>query len=352
MERNPYAISFGRIPEQFIARSLIIDSIVETLYSDVPTDMAIKLTGVRGSGKTVTLTAIEQQMRKDKDWIVVGLRSETNILEDLIANLYSAVPFVTEFVDSNLNLSKWGIGLSLSSKSPVASLDFALKTILKTIDKRGKRVLITIDEVRKNPHMIDFIQEYQLLIRDNLPVYLIAAGLYEDVESLENADGLTFFLRAEKYEMTPLNLTIIRCDYEKTLGVARDVAEQMATLTKGYPFAYQALGKYMWASKDRQLDEIVLAQFDEALAEKVYNRIWSELSNKDKWYLSFIVKKEKMSATELLEITKSTHSEWSEPRRRLAAKGIIDTRTRGMISLRLPRFAEYVNWMCEEEGNA
>ena len=49
-----------------------------------------------------------------------------------------------------------------------------------------------------------------------------------------------------------------------------------------------------------------------------------------------------MSATELLEMTKKKHNEWSEPRKRLIGKGVIDGSVRGAISLKLPRFKEYV----------
>ncbi len=340
--RNPYAISFGRIPTQYINRSLIVDSILESLESDIVEEQAFKLTGIRGTGKTVTLTAIERQLRDDDDWIVVGLKSNSDITKDLIANLYSAVPFLTTFMDKELNLSAYGIGLNLSKKSPVASLDYALKRILEQISKKKKRVLVTIDEARKTDAMIDFIQEFQILIREDLPIYIIAAGLYEDIESLENTDGLTFFLRATKYEMTPLNLGIIREDYKKTLSVTHDVAEEMAHITMGYAFAYQALGKYMWDSKEKVITNEVLMLLDEALSEKVYKKIWSELAPKDKWFLQFIVQKEQMSASELLEMTRKKHNEWSEPRMRLKEKGIIDTSVRGMISIKLPRFKQFV----------
>ena len=190
--------------------------------------------------------------------------------------------------------------------------------------------------------MVDFIQEFQLLIREEFPIYLIAAGLYEDIEDIENTDGLTFFLRASSYEMTPLNLGLIREDYKKTLDLPGDVAEKMAAITKGYAFAYQALGKYMWDSGQKELSDEVLLLLDEALAEKVYKKIWSELAPKDKWFLEYIVQKNQMSASELLEITKKKHNEWSEPRKRLSEKGIIDTKTRGMISLNLPRLKEFV----------
>lgn len=340
--RNPYVISFGRIPTQYISRRVLISDIIDALESDIIEEQAYKLTGVRGTGKTVTLTEIEKKIRENDNWIVVGVKSNGNIIEDIIANLYSSVPFLTSFVDANLNLTKFGIGLNLSNKSPVASLDYALKTILREVDRKGMRVLITIDEARKTKHMVDFIQEFQILIREELPVFLIAAGLYEDVESIENAEGLTFFMRAAKYEMTPLNHTFIRNDYEKTLNVSREVAEKMATITKGYAFAYQALGKYMWDLNAQDITEEVLALLDEALAEKVYRKIWSELAPRDKWFLEYIVKKDKMSATELLEMTNKKHNEWSEPRKRLTEKGIIDTKIRGQIIVCLPRLKEFV----------
>lgn len=340
--RNPYVISFGRIPTQYISRTIMIDSIVETLDSDIVDEQAFKLTGIRGTGKTVTLTAIGQTILKDSQWIVVRLKSGSNLTEDLVAQLYSAVPLITSFVDAELNLSKFGIGLNLKKKSPVASLDFALEKILEHLKKKGKKVLITIDEARRTDALVDFIQEFQILIRADMPIYLIAAGLFEDIESIENTDGLTFFLRATKYEMTPLNMVMIRNDYEKTLGVSREVAENMASITKGYPFAYQALGKFMWDTDADHITEEVLTLLDEALAEKVYNKIWSELAPNDKFFLQFLSRKDKMPVSELLMITGKKHNEWSEPRKRLSEKGIIDVKTRGEIALRLPRLKEFV----------
>ncbi|MBO4374540.1 MAG: hypothetical protein J5829_05495 [Lachnospiraceae bacterium] len=63
---------------------------------------------------------IEKKLRDDKDWIVIGLRSDSDIIQELVANLYSRVPALTSFVDANINLSAFGIGLDISKKSPVA----------------------------------------------------------------------------------------------------------------------------------------------------------------------------------------------------------------------------------------
>ncbi|MBR1523526.1 MAG: AAA family ATPase [Lachnospiraceae bacterium] len=347
-QKNPYAISFGRIPNQYISRDVLIDDITEELNSDIVTEQAFKLTGIRGTGKTVTLTALEKELKNDDRWIIVNLRSNSEITNDLLANLYSDVPFLTKFVDASLNLSAFGIGLNLTNRSPVASIDSALKQILSEIKKRGKRVLIAIDEARKTDAMVDFIQEFQILIREEYPVYLIIAGLYEDIESIENTDGLTFFLRAAKYEMKPLNIKVIQEDYKETLKLSDEKASELAKMTKGYAFAYQVFGKYMWESHNKEISSIVLAKVDDALSEKVYDKIWSELTQKDKWFLGFIVRKDKMSASELLEMTKKKHNEWSVPRKHLVDKGIIDGSVRGTITLKLPRFKEYVENQSQE----
>ena len=347
-ESNPYVVSFGRIPNQFISRSLIIDNIVETLNSDIVEEQAFKLTGIRGTGKTVTLSAIVREMKQHPQWVVVNLKSGGDITGDLVAILYRDVSFLTKYVDANLNLSAFGIGLNLSKKSPVASLDVALKKILQEIQRKKKRLLVTIDEVHKTDAIVDFIQEFQILIREDLPVYLIAAGLYEDVESVENTDGLTFFLRAATYEMTPLNLNMIREDYRKTLRLDTGTAGKLAEMTKGYAFAYQVFGKYMWESGGKSITNEVLDQADEALARMVYDKIWSELAPRDRWFLNYLVQKDTMSVEELLTITKKKHNEWSEPRKRLAAKGIIDVSVRGRIALKLPRLREFVKNRAEE----
>ena len=317
MKRSPYSISFGRIPNQYISRSLLIEDIIDILNADPVEEQAFKLTGIRGTGKTVTLTAIEKELKYDDQWIVIDVKSNSDISKELVANLYGEVPFLTSFIDTNLNLSAFGIGINIDKKSPITSMDVILKKILTEVQKKKKKVLVVIDEARKTDELVDFIQEFQILIRNELPIYLIAAGLYDDIESIENADGLTFFLRATKYEMKPLNLTIIEDDYEKTLGVSEEVASTLAEMTRGYAFGYQAFGKYMWESGGKEISKTVLAQVDEALAEKVYDKIWSELRDKEKWYLSYIVEKDVMSASELLEKTKTSHNEWSGPRKRL-----------------------------------
>ena len=83
----------------------------------------------------------------------------------------------------------------------------------------------------------------------------------------------------------------------------------------------------MWESGEKTITEEVLAQFDEALSEKVYQKIWSELSANVKWYLTYIVRKDSMQVSELLELTKKNKNQFSKPRQELKRQGIIDTST-------------------------
>ena len=340
--KNPYTVGFGKIPVQYQSRDIVIDSICDAFESDVPDEQAFKLCGIRGTGKTVTMTSIERKLQEEKDWIVIGVRPDTDIIKDIIAELYSSFKNIAEFIDTNINLSLFGIGVSISGKKPAASMDYALKVLLKELKKKKKRLLVTIDEARKTKGIVNFLQEFQIYIREELPIFLLAAGLYEDIESIENADGITFFLRATKYEMTPLNITNIKKDYAKTLEVSDSEAEKLAVTTKGYAFAYQALGKYMWDSGEKTLTDEVLRKLDAALSEKVYKKIWSELAPNDRYFIRFIAQKDKMSINELLEETKRNHSQWSVPRARLKEKGIINVEYRGEVSVTLPRFKEFV----------
>ena len=84
--------------------------------------------------------------------------------------------------------------------------------------------------------------------------------------------------------------------------------EKMAFITKGYAYAYQVLGKYMWDSGKKTLTTEVLHKLDEVLSNKVYKKIWGELASKDKWFLQFIIRKDTI-------------------------KGIIDVQSRGMTRI-------------------
>lgn len=343
MNKNPFSINFGKYPSQYIHRDILTDEILEELTDEEPGNSCFMLTGTRGTGKTVTMTTIERELEESDDWIVVRLNPTRDMLESLAGKLYDSRDFISKFIESKVNLSKFGIGINIESKPPVADIESALEIILKEIDKKNKRVLITIDEVSNTKYMREFASSFQIMLREDLPVFLIMAGLYENIRSLEDEKNLTFLYRTPKYDMEPLNTTLIADNYMHILNTTREKAMDMAIVTRGYPFAYQALGKYTWENQNHEMTEAVLIKMDEALKHYVYEKIWSELSAKDKWYMSFIVSRESMTTAELLSMSGQKKNEFSQYRARLRDKGLINVSTHGVISYKLPRFDVFVN---------
>ena len=118
-KKNTYTISFGKVPSKYLGRTGVVDSIIESFESEEPDEQAFKLTGIRGTGKTVTLTAIERHFDDRKDWVIVDIAPESDMLVKLVAKLYNSKTFITEFIDANLNLSAFGIGIGISKKNQI-----------------------------------------------------------------------------------------------------------------------------------------------------------------------------------------------------------------------------------------
>lgn len=348
--RNPFAINFGILPIQYISRDMLIDEIVGEFNSEPAQNHCFMLTGVRGSGKTVTLTGIEKAVKEYDNWIVVALSAERDMLQSLVAKLYDTDKYFKNFLSASFNLSAFGIGVTVEDKVPVADIESALELILKEMQKNDKKLLVTVDEVCSTVYMKQLSSTFQIMIRQGYPIFMVMAGLYENIHALENEQTLTFLYRTPKYDMEPLNITLIKQRYKAVFEVDDDAAMQMAITTKGYPFAYQVLGKYIWEDEKHELTEEVLARFDVAMAQYAYDKIWSELSKQDRFYLSFFTDKATMDVSDLLRLSGKNKNEFSQYRKRLKDKGILDVNTRGVLTLRLPRFNNFIQNKIAEES--
>ena len=85
--KNPYTLVFGKEPKQLISRNSNINEIIDVFEEKDPVQQIFMITGVRGSGKTVFMTNLSKKMRAKKDWIVVELNPELDLLEGLAAKL-------------------------------------------------------------------------------------------------------------------------------------------------------------------------------------------------------------------------------------------------------------------------
>ena len=339
---NPFTLSFGKKPLQYISRIVQTNQVIEEFCAKQPSNQIFMLTGVRGSGKTVMMTNLAAELRKIPDWIVVELNPTRDLLQSLAAKIYSLPEMHTRFLSAKFDFSAFGLGVSVENAAPVTDIENALELMLAEINKAGKRLLVTIDEVTNSEYIRVFASAFQIFIREEYPIFLIMTGLYENIYDLQNDKALTFLYRAPKIMLEPLNYTAIRKNYMDIFKIEITQAEKMTELTKGYPFAFQVLGYHYWEYRaDKKLEEI-LPEYDQYLDEYVYSKIWSELSMQDKEILTVISVTGETRVKNIRESLNMNSNLFSVYRERLKRKGVVDTREYGRMSLALPRFDEFV----------
>lgn len=337
---NPFTITFGRKPEEMIERFPQKNEILDSFTAENANQQIYIITGIRGCGKTVLMTEIAERLRREKDWITVELNPEADLLKGLAAKLYSHPVCQPWFERMKLNLSFLGLGAEIAGTPPITDLETAISRMLETVKKRRKRLLITIDEATNSKPMRVFAAAFQIFVRQNLPLFLLMTGLHENIYELQSEKSLTFLYRAPKIPLPLLDLSAIRNRYESLFHTDRSTATEMAVLTGGYPFAFQLLGYLTWNREGNY--RAVLEEYRQYLYEYVYNKIWEELSPKDRRFLTVMSGKKEKTAAEIKEALGVKDSEFSPYRQRLIRKGIVDGSTRGILRLTLPLFDQFV----------
>ena len=339
---NPFSIVFGKKPRQYIPRVAQTNHVIDDFTSENPSTQVYMITGVRGSGKTVMMTNIDSFFANMDDWIVIELNPERDMLQALAAKLYDIPQMHRLFLAAKLNLSAFGIGASIEGSAPVSDIDTAVERMLTEIKKKGKKVLISIDEATNNQNVRVFAASFQIYIRKELPVFLLMTGLYDNINNLQNEKSLTFLYRAPKLQLEPLNITAVIKSYMDVFHISYDEAKQMAVITQGYSFAFQVLGYLRWENINSTLEQI-LPEYDQYLEEYVYGKIWSELSELDRQIVHELAMRGESAVKDIRGAIEMKSEQFSLYRDRLIKKGVVASTKYGYLSLVLPRFDLFVN---------
>ncbi len=341
MQQNPYTISFGKEPFQLVERFAQTTDITNDFLSENPASQVYMITGVRGSGKTVFMTEISKKIQENKQWIVVELNPERDLLEGLASKLSSETALAKIFRNASINLSFFGFGMEIKGTTPITDIETALSKMLESLKKNKKKVLVTIDEAVSSETVRVFASAFQIFIRQDLPLFLLMTGLYENISRLQNEKTLTFLYRAPKIELKPLNIGMIAENYEKNFSLDRKNALEMAKLTKGYSFAFQVLGYLTWENHGKYQDSIM--KLRGYLEEFVYEKIWSESSKGDRQILYGIAETESGKISEIRKLLGIETNQFNPYRKRLIKRGLINGEERGYVRFTLPFFGEFVS---------
>lgn len=342
--KNPFNLSFGRIPPEYIARHMETDFVVNTFTQLPVTDQTYLITGVRGCGKTVTMTTIGQQIHELDNWLLVKISPMEDILDSLLSTLLQ-YPFIHQWcIEAKIEVSLPAIHLSLETQRPAVSPVNSIDQILRLLQQHQRNLLIMIDEISNTPQMQAFSSALQLFITNNRPVFFVGTCVYEELESLRNVRNLTFLYRAPRISLAPLSLSAIAVNYQNVFHISQGQAMDMARFTKGYSYAFQVLGYYCWQYRDKHFpDPMIIDAFDVQLAQSSYDKLWSDLSENDKKVMRAIADNEGGKTKDLYTAIGMSSNNFNQYRARLKAHGLIDVGTYGKISFALPRFGEYIH---------
>ena len=334
MNNNPFILTFGREPINFIPRIDYIQEVKDNFYSETRPNQVFMITGVRGTGKTVLLSKLAKEFEKNKDWIVIDLNPERDMLNSLASQIYNNSKVKHLFLKAKFNFSFNGIGLSVENDKPSDDIESIISKMVEYLSEKDIKLLITIDDAANNQNIKVFAHTFQALLRKDYKVFMLMTGLYENISSIQNNKSLTFLSRVPKLILKPLNMPAIKDSYEEIFNIDSDTALKMSKLTEGYAYAYQVLGYLMWEEEEKKISKKLLSQFDQYLSEFVYDKIWEGLSEKE---INIIIK---ISQNETLDMKPN---EISVYRDRLIKYGVLESRQRGKLSFALPRFKEYIN---------
>lgn len=242
------------------------------------------LTGPRGVGKTVTLSVLENNYRKKKDWIVTDLNPEMDMLEQLASLLYEEGKAKHLFLKTEFSFSFHGLSVKIGNGNPVSNVVTFLNKMFDYFKKKQIRVFIGVDEASNNLNLKIFSHVFQGFLRLGYPIFLVMTGLYENVSSLQDEKTLTFLYRAPKIFLSPLDLSAIAFSYKQVLGSDDTESRELAKLTKGYAFAYQLLGYILYRHSLKYVNDVVLREYDESLRTRVYSKYGLNYQKKKKIY--------------------------------------------------------------------
>lgn len=347
--QNPFTTTFSKVPDDSYISIEQLDEIINNFSYDNPSESVYKITGVRGSGKTVLLAKVEDRIRqkdfKDKGWLICNLSPVRDMLGQMAAFLkkegFSKDKKKSKSVNVSANVMGTGGGIGISSTDEDRLFDIGVEVgeMLSEAADEGKKILVGIDDVSKTEDMIVFASEYAKWLIERYPVYLVCTGLYENIEQLSNVKNLTFFRRATTIMTKPLNYIKITEMYRNKLGIDTKVAKELADMTKGYAYAFQELGVLCFNKKYKNA-EMAEGDLKMELYSYAYEKIWEEMAEGDRELVCLLTEKEELKREDIINKMKKPQN-YSVYRDRLMRRGVVKVR-QGYIGLILPYFGEFI----------
>ena len=353
---NPFKPTAGAEPPVLVGRDHVIDDFIDGLDEGVGAPgRLMRITGPRGSGKTVLLTELGDVARK-RGWLVVDVTARTGMLDEIILAL-SSKDAIELSADIDLGIVK--AHASTGQKDGARSIREALtKATSSAVGRTG--VLITVDEVQDadRDEMVQLATAVQHLIREGKDIAFVFAGITTGVLDFLNDASLTFLRRAKAEELAPIPLDEVCEAYAKSfaatgMSISGDALKEAAQATSGYAFLVQLVGYQVWRKCRRHVDESSIvtiddvrrgvAEADREFCDMVILPALSGVSRRGIEYLIEMAKVDGAISTAAISRNLGVKSSsLSSTRRTLISKQVIEPTARGFVTFSIPRMREYM----------
>lgn len=360
--RNPFKPTAGKMPPVLVGREKVIDDFVEGLANGTGAPgRLMRITGPRGSGKTVLLSELAG-IAREQGWRVVNVSGSDELLASLTRRLKKEVAFGEAELKVGVPLAS----VELNRKAATdEDLDSLLEDAVRTMTRQGKGLLVTIDEVRGASHddICKIATTVQFMIRDELDIALVFAGITTGVMDILNGKAMTFLRRAKPEELDAIPLDEVAKALRKTIEdsgftIEKEALEAAARATAGLAYLIQLVGYHIWRQawlRIRNMDEsttITIALddarlgIDEALHEFESAVLETALSGLPKTAVEILLamstRTDVVAVGDIARTLGRTTGYLSPYRRQLIARQIIEPTAPGYLTFSIPFMKDYL----------
>ena len=288
--QNPFKPTAGKMPPVLVGREKVTDDFLEGLANgEGAPGRLMRITGPRGSGKTVLLSELAS-IAEDEGWLVVNVLGSGDLLASLSRRLMRKSLF------SEIVFKAQSPLVSIEARRGSASLDdfeSILECATRGMTKRGKGLLVTIDEVQD--------------------------ALRDDIREIATA-------------------------------------VQFMDATQGYAHLIQLVGYHVWRTawlRERRDDGVIVVSVDDATRGVAAARdefksavLEATITGLPKTAIDFILAmsetRDVVSTSKIASMLKRTTGYLSPYRRQLIFRQVIEQTAPGYVTFSIPLMKEYL----------
>lgn len=363
---DPFTLTPGVAGKPYIDCGIATE-IITNFRSSESSKYVYRITGLRGSGKSVEYNKVLQTLEKDKNWLVYSLSAAGDGVETLLSYL-CLEDFVKDARKETLKKAdasaEGGISLlsEMESKEVIKTYsannhynaEAMLSNMIAKANKKNKNILVMIDDISRTENMVKLLSVLGTMFNRGRRVYLVVSGLAANIEEFfldkendpEGANlqkSMSFFRRGDTREAEPLDKFKITEKYAELLNVDEVEAKKLYDLTLGYAYAYQVLGSLFFNKKATDTIENLIPKYERILFQS-YNMDWTKMTDVEQDFIRAYYKSGTGKAKDIKAHMKNPQA-YNVYRERLLNKHFFYSEKRGFLEPRLPRYDRFIKNM-------